>query len=157
MAVFFSQMETSSQGSEQLRWLGSNTPDIRVRSRLHPNLHTKEMIFLPDVEQQWKAQHQIRVKERELSLINSRLEVAAWFGEHLIICDAKQLKTQRTLTFRVSIVNDHESPWKQLMFTQSMVISCMTSMHGLAKIFTFCHVPTTNFALSQLLWEQKVL
>lgn len=94
-------------GSVQLWWLGSNTPSNGVWSRPRPKLHANVLIALPDVEPECKAQQQIRVKEGRRRWRwwwwRSHRSISDWkrllgSGEHLIICDANQLKTLHLLT-----------------------------------------------------------
>lgn len=85
-------------GSEQLWWLGISKPGNGVWSRPHLRLHAQVMISVPDVAimqsstpdkvQRWVSHPSISLWKQ---LVGS--------GKHLIICDAKQLKTQRLLTY----------------------------------------------------------
>lgn len=80
-------------GSEQLWWLGIYKPGNGVWSRPHSELHAEVMISVPDVAimqssapdkvQRWVSHPSISLWKQ---LVGS--------GKHLIITDAKQLKTQ---------------------------------------------------------------
>lgn len=95
-------METCA-GSEQPWWLGIYKLGNGVWSRPHWRLHAKVMISVPDVAimqsstpdkvQRWVSHPSISLWKQ---LVGS--------GKHLIICDAKQLKTQRVLTYRTHML-----------------------------------------------------
>lgn len=86
------------RGSEQLWWLGIYKPGNGVWSRPHSKLHAQVMISVPDVAimqsstpdkvQRWVSHPSISLWKQ---LVGS--------GKHLIISDAKQLKTQHLLTY----------------------------------------------------------
>lgn len=87
----------------------------QVWSRPRPKLYAKALIFLPDVEPQRKAQHQIKVKGEVVVVVVvevgshrsiSDLKRLQGSGEHLIISDAKQLKTLHLFTCNSNMEDD---------------------------------------------------
>lgn len=94
------------EGSEQLWWLGSQRPGNRVWSRPHPKTHAKILISVPDVEPKRKARHQIRFKGGALIDQFENWKQLPGSGKRLIICDAKQLKTQRLSAHRTNMAEE---------------------------------------------------